>query len=240
MGSATKVFSLISSEHLQYIVYLILSLAVTVCTGALFSRNKVIYQPFIGRINPVAVMAAVAVLGFILLTYLLARGWFAIFQRQNGRGIVLAAALAAFFAAVMILVDIWIVMPPDINRPYPDSLLFYPTIGFAVEILFHVLPLTILLILTTSLFKHLTLEQVIWPCIFLVALLEPLFQTWWGFSRPYPWWTMALIALTIFFINLAQLALFKRYDFVTMYSLRLVYYLLWHIVWGIIRLRVLF
>lgn len=37
-----------------------------------------------------------------------------------------------------------------------------------------------------------------------------------------------------------RLALFKRYDFVTMYTFRLVYYLLWHIVWGVIRLRLLF
>jgi hypothetical protein len=33
---------------------------------------------------------------------------------------------------------------------------------------------------------------------------------------------------------------FRRYDFVTMYSFRLFYYAYWHIAWGVIRLRVFF
>ena len=140
----------------------------------------------------------------------------------------------------MILFDSKIVFPADVNRPFPDSLLFYPSIGFVVEILFHVLPLTVLLIILTTLFKDLTYEGIIWPCILFVALLEPVFQTALGFSRPVSPWATGFVALHIFLLNLCQLLIFKRYDFVSMYAFRLMYYLLWHIIWGVIRLKLLF
>jgi len=44
----------------------------------------------------------------------------------------------------------------------------------------------------------------------------------------------------ILLINLFQLSIFKRYDFVSMYSFRLVYYAIWHIVWGVVRLNLFF
>jgi len=236
----TKVFQLISTEQLQYIVYLAISLAVIICTGILYFNNKLIYQPFFGQINPIMGIVVISLLGFILLTYLLARGWFAIYQVQNLQGLAFAAALATLLALIMILFDSRIVLPEDVNRPFPDSLLFYPTIGFVAEIVFHVLPLTLLLFLLTTLFKGLTFEQLIWPCVFIVALLEPIFQTSFSLSEGYPWTAVIFIALHNFLFNFIQLTLFKQYDFVTMYSFRLVYYLLWHIIWGVIRLQLLF
>ena len=236
----TKVFQLISTEQLQYIVYLAISLAVIICTGILYFHNKLIYQPFFGQINPIVGIVVISLLGFILLTYLLARGWFVIFQVQNLQGLAFAAALATLLALIMILFDSRIVLPEDVNRPFPDSLLFYPTIGFVAEIVFHVLPLTLLLFLLTTLFKGLTFEQLIWPCVFIVALLEPIFQTSFSLSEGYPWTAVIFIALHNFLFNFIQLTLFKQYDFVTMYSFRLVYYLLWHIIWGVIRLQLLF
>jgi len=235
-----KIVQLIQTEQQQFIVYLLISLVVAIATAVLVRYIPHIYSPFIGSINPVLFIIIVSILGGVLLAFLLARGWFTIFEAQNLQGWLVAGGLALLFAAVMIVLDSRVLLPEDINRPFPASLLFYPTIGFVVEILFHVLPLALLLFVATSLFRTLSFETIVWPCIFLVALMEPAFQTWSGYSRPYPAWVMALIAVHIFLLNFTQLALFKRYDFVTMYSFRLVYYLLWHIVWGVIRLRVLF
>ena len=122
---------------------------------------------------------------------------------------------------------------------FPDSLFFYPIFGFVVEVLFHMLPLALLLFILTSMF-NLGFEKVIWPCILVVALLEPIFQTVLGFSRPYPTWVMVCVFANILLINLFQLSIFKRYDFVSMYFFRLVYYAIWHIVWGQVRLNLLF
>jgi len=235
-----RLMELVAAERPQFFVYIAISLAVTLGTAVLYYYNREIYQPFIGRLNPVLVMALISVLGFFLLAVLLARGWFAIFESQNITGWLVAGGLAVLFALAMIFFDSRVVLPPDVNRPFPDSLLFYPTVGFVVEIVFHVLPLTLLLLLATALFKNLAFESLVWPCILLVALLEPIFQTWFGFSRPYPVWVFAFVAVHNFLLNFTQLALFKRYDFVTMYSFRLVYYIFWHIIWDFIRLRILF
>jgi hypothetical protein len=56
----------------------------------------------------------------------------------------------------------------------------------------------------------------------------------------YTTWAAAYVFLNVWVINMVQLALFKRYDFVSMYAFRLMYYLLWHIAWGHARLGLLF
>jgi hypothetical protein len=48
------------------------------------------------------------------------------------------------------------------------------------------------------------------------------------------------MAFHILAINLAGLFLFRRFGFLPMYALRLFYYLIWHILWGYLRLSVLF
>ena len=72
-----------------------------------------------------------------------------------------------------------------------------------------------------------------------VVGIEPIYQNVIG-SAGMPLWANGYIFLHIFLINLAELAIFRRYDFVSMYSFRLLYYLLWHIIWGYSRLRMLF
>jgi hypothetical protein len=178
-------------------------------------------------------------LGIILITILLSRGWFAIYKTGNHKGLLVALGLAALLGLGIILVDLKSPFPADINRPFPDSLFFYPIFGYVVEVIFHLLSLSLLLILVTSIFKAIDFEKAVWLCIFIVAFLEPIFQTILGSSRPYPTWVTGYVFLNIFLINLFQLLIFKRYDFVSMYSFRLAYYLIWHIAWGYLRLRLL-
>ena len=80
----------------------------------------------------------------------------------------------------------------------------------------------------------------IWTGLLVAALVEPVFQVVAGFSDPVLRWATAYVGLHVFLISAAQLAIFKRYDFVSMYAFRLVYYLFWHIVWGYLRLEWLF
>jgi len=91
-----------------------------------------------------------------------------------------------------------------------------------VEILFHVLPLTILLISLTSILKNISYSYIIWICILIVALLEPSFQALpMASSNHFPLWAVTIVWLNIFLFNLSQLLIFKRYDFISMYSFRL-------------------
>lgn len=235
-----RLAELIGAERDQFLVYGLLAVSVCAATAYLGARNPALYRPFFGPLPPLLAVGITVVLGAVLLAVLLGRGWFAIAGPETGRGLLAALALALLFAAVIILLDWLVVLPPDLNRPYPDALPFYYSIAFVVEVVFHLLPLTLLLLGLTALSPALTFERVIWPVIVAVALLEPLFQTALGFSRPYPNWVLALVALNIFFFNLSGLALFKRFDFVSMFALRLAYYSLWHIIWGVLRLRLLF
>lgn len=235
----TKFVELISTERNQVLVFLGISFVIAILTGVLYVRNAPLFQAFFGTLNPLLVIIGIILLGTVLSAFLLSRGWFMVYQAGEHKGILVAAGLASLLGIAIILVDLKAVFPEDTNRPFPDSLFFYPIFGFVVEIIFHMLPLALLLLGLTSI-KGISFEKVILPCILFVAMLEPIFQTILGFSRPYPNWVTAYVFVHIFLINLFQLLIFNRYNFVSMYSFRLVYYAIWHIIWGQMRLSLLF
>ena len=235
----SKLIELLSRERNQYLFFLSISLVVAALTVVLYIRAAVLFQAFFGALHPFLAIFIVILLGAALSVFFLSRGWFAVHKAGEFKGILVAAGLAALPGAIIILIDLKAVFPADTNRPFPDSLFFYPIFGFVVEVIFHMLPLAFLLFILTSVFK-LNFEKVIWPCILVVALLEPVFQTILGFSQPYPIWVTVCVFANILLINLIQLSIFKRYDFVSMFWFRLVYYAIWHIAWGYLRLKLLF
>ena len=228
----TKFMETLLNERNQILIFLGISLFIAILTGILYVRNAFLFQAFFGKLHPFLAIFIVILLGTILSVFLLSRGWFVIHKAGEYKGFLVAAGLAALLGLVIILIDLKAVFPEDVNQPFPDSLFFYPIFGFVVEVIFHMLPLALLLFILTSIFK-LNFEKMVWPCILVVALLEPIFQTILGFSRPYPTWVAVCVFVNILLINLLQLSIFKRYDFVSMYSFRLVYYAIWHIVWGV-------
>lgn len=237
----SKIKELISKEAQQYQIYIGLSFIVFIFTSILYSSNEQIFPRFIGRINPLLSCGIIIIAGFILLSYLLSNGWFVSYKKGSFKKGFRAALLALLFVPVSILVDIKVGFWKDLNVLFPESLLFYLAIGFIVEILFHVLPLTVLLFLFTILFKNINHQKVIRAGIIIVSLLEPVYQTRMMFSSThFPVWSSALVLLNLIAFNLTQLHLFKRHDFITMYSFRLVYYFVWHIVWGYLRLDLSF
>ncbi len=235
----TRMRELIYRERLQYQVFLGLSVLVTVLTGIIHFTDNRPFERFIGGIRPLPAGLLIIILGGIFVTFLLSRGWFTIYNTKNLKNLYPFTGLAAVLGFIMILVDLKIVLPADTNILFPASLLFYPAIGFFTEILFHVLPLTLLLVTLTSLFRNVRYEHIVWISILIAALLEPVYQTLWMGGR-YPLWAVAYVGLHVFLINLFQLLIFRRYDFISMYFFRLAYYLFWHIGWGYFRLKVLF
>ncbi len=224
------------SFRLQRSALAFLMVVVLVMTGILSYSNGVIFRRFLGSVNPLVAIGASAIAGFLALSFLQAKGWFSI-----GAGVqlplryTLLAVASAFFS---ILIDLKTVFPGDMNIQYPESLLFYPTIGFFVEIVFHVLPLTALFFLITAIFKTYDAGKVTWFCIPIVAILEPTYQA--IYMQANPTWVIVSVWVNLFFFNSVQLLIFKRYDFITMYFFRLIFYLIWHIAWGYFRLELLF
>ena len=235
----TTINDLIHNERLQVLIFVGLSLVVAGFTVSLYFNDSRFFQRYFGSLNPLLALMLIVLLGLPFLSFLLSNG-FSIYKRGNQAGLFIAAALAFLFGIVIILVDRKTPFPEGINIAFPQSLLFYPTMGYVVEVVFHIVLLSVLLLLLRPLITSIGNNKIIWVCIVIVSLIEPIYQTILGSERPYPLWPDLYVVLHIFLINLCQLAIFKRYDFISMYAFRLVYYLIWHIGWGHLRLELLF
>jgi hypothetical protein len=234
-----KLWSLISEQAFQYSVFLGLSAVVFALTVITYISNRPSFERFFGRINPLLVVFLVIIIGLILFTYLLHDGKFAVYQQGNYKGLLLAVVLALPFGAVIILVDRMSSFPINTNILYPNSLTFYPVMGYVVQILFHILPFCLVYFSLGKLLGEASIERIIWVSILVAALIEPIFQITFMLGRD-PSWKVAYVGLHIFLIGLVELLLFRHYDFITMYTFRLSYYFLWHILWGHLRLKLLF
>lgn len=229
---------LVSNEYVQYRVFAVFSIGVICLTGILNYSKSLSFQRFIGGINPVLAMLFIAISGFLLLSFLLSKDWFSIYKKSNLKDLIPYFGLIILFVSIAILVDLKIVFPTNMNIPYPESLLFYPAIGFLVEILFHILPLSVLLFSLTSIFNNIRYDKILLVSILIVAMLEPTYQT--IYMESFPTWAMVVVWINLFLFNVTQLFIFWKYDFISMFSFRLLYYAIWHIVWGYFRLQLLF
>jgi hypothetical protein len=221
-------------------IFIGLSIIVAIMAGLLYSLDPLAFAAFLGRINPLPVLVFILFLGILMMTALLRWGWFQVYRPEDRRGFLWATGLAIIFGIIVILFDLQVVFPEDTNVPFPRSLLFYPVMGYVVEVLFHLAPLALFLFLLISLFPRIDHEKIIWPCLLVVAALEPTFQIYFFMPDQPPFWAVFFLWIHLLLFDLTQLYLFKRYDFLSMFAFRMVYYLIWHIVWGRIRLDVLF
>jgi hypothetical protein len=208
-------------------------------TVILLPSSGAYFRRYFGETNAILVTIVASVVGAAALWVLRSSHEFVILKgRTTLRGVALSAALATVLGVAIVVADFFIRYPEDTNVPVPQALLFYPAIGFVAEIVFHVLPLALLLLALNPLVGRLGRERVVWLGILLVAVLEPTFPVL--FEGKAFTWGAAYTWIHVFAIAFLQLYVFRRFDFVTMYSFRLFYYAYWHILWGVIRLKVLF
>lgn len=196
---------------------------------------------FIGDTYSVFAIAVIAVAGGVALAYLVQNAGFAFYDHSLvRRGLRRAILAGTLFVIPTILVDLLAPYPANINLPLPGAAWFYPLIALVAEAGFHLIPMALLLWLSSLLVgKFASMDRQAGRAILVVACLEPLFQV---FAAPSTTsgWVLAYLALHLYAFNLVQLHLFRRYGFVTMYALRIVYYLWWHLLWGALRLELLF
>ena len=223
--------------RLYFNYYVIVATGVLILTGVLNFSDVNYFEKYIGNILPLVAMTILSFVGGAFLIFLKREGGFDIYKKQTFRQLILPLSLVLLSASVAISVDLLMVFPVDVNVPIPSALSFYPSIAFLVEILFHVLPLSIVLFIANAFLKSINQSKLIYICIGLVAILEPTYQI---FGNNYPTWSVVVVWLNLYFFNVVQLVQFKKGGFVSMYLLRLVYYLFWHIVWGYYRLELLF
>lgn len=155
----------------------------------------------------------------------LRRGGF--FTPTPGFGLRRAAFWAALVCPATIVLDVARPFPATLNQPWPDAWLFYPAIAVVAMALLHLLPLAVCFALTGR--ARLS--------IVLAALPEAAMQTLIG-AGPLDWHTAA-VAVLVTLLGIAGMTLFRGHGILALITVRLCYYLGWHILWGAARLAIL-
>jgi hypothetical protein len=164
-----------------------------------------------------------------------------IHPEKSWRELLLAPALVGMESGLgLILWDLAFRLPENLNIPFPQSIPYYYTSAVVVEIALHLLPLVFLLFSGRLLLRGQRADTVLWLSVLVVAALEPLFLFNGIFSSGFgPDFYIAGLAV-VYAINLVQLVYFSRSGFLAMLVIRLGLYLVWHILWGSLRLWLLF
>ncbi len=229
----------IPGRRTQALVFLAMTCVATAASEVGARSGARPFERFLGRFDPSLTIFVAAALGAIALARLASAG-FVVVRRDSLRGARGAFALALVFGAVAILVDCLAPFPKDMNVSFPDSLAFYPAIGFLVEIVFHLVPLGIAVVALGPVEGRWGRRTTNGLAIGIVAALEATFQSLLGSGDAHATWVPIWIWWHVFGINLVQLITFRRNGFAAMILVRLVYYLVWHIVWGLVRTTLLF
>lgn len=123
---------------------------------------------------------------------------------------------------------------PSVMVPFPGSLFVYSAGAVFVEVVFRLLPIPLLLWLISSLLlRGRGQEPVFWVLAVLSSLIEPLTQgVVTSVLPPLPW--AVVLALT-FSVNMAQVALFRRYGLLSAITLRLAFYVVTYGIGAMLR-----
>ena len=227
---------LVSTRNLLPVVLCITLAAIIGAVGAMLDAS--VFERFLGPLHPALAIGVATLLALPALAFLDRRYGFRILvSGSSRRGVASAGGLAALFAVGAIAADLGLRYPEAINVPLPYGLFVYPVMALIVEFLFHVSLLALLLFLLRPVAAKTDETGTVWIAIILTALAEPILQVVWAGSVS---WTELYTAISIFLFGVVQLSLFRRHGFLPMLSMRLVYYLLWHIAWGYVRLELLF
>jgi len=225
----------------QLIGYFTFAGAAVLATFVIGLTELTPFQRFLGRLPPLTTVAALVMLGGGALFWLVKNGWIARRSLPGARLWLQIAALAALLVLPTILVDTVAPFASDINVAPPAGLLFYLAIAQVVEVLFHLLPLAAFLWVGSRLIPATaTTKNIFWAVAIALALLEPGFQLLADQQVDIPAWRNSYLVLHLFAFNLLQLALLRHYGFVAAITFRLSYYLVWHILWGTLRLEMSF
>lgn len=228
----------LNTQKKQYVILAVTVIIVIVLTVLLgYSENNP-FQRFLGNLNPILVLSISSVLGSVFLLVLKFKSWFDIYKQKDQKLLFLYLALIPLFVIIAILVDVKYGFPKGINVAFPEALIFYPVIAFFVEMVFHILPLSIILLIFSLIVKGSPNNKFIYTSIIIVAMFEPSYQIW--FMDKHSIWALVVVWINLFFFNIYQLYIFKKFDFISMFVFRLFYYFIWHILWGYLRLKLLF
>lgn len=141
-------------------------------------------------------------------------------------------------ALAMVVIDLIIKLPADLNVAWPYSVLFYLQ-GAIFSDIQHFFPVVLLVWLVSNVILRGKYQANVYlAAAMIISLVEPVqmlavMPSAAGLFR----WFLAGYVLSF---NLIQLYYLRRAGFLAMLSMRLGQYFIWHILWGALRLPLLF
>lgn len=209
--------------------------------GALALTGDDSFSRLLGPIPSVVAIALAGAAGAASIKALALHGWpRPVVQRQRRADVRRSIAAALAFAAVVVPVDVWLEFPEDMNAPWPESLLFYPAVALIAEVALHLVPLATLVAVLHRGSGSTEATRRSWPLIAAVASIEAVLQVAASISDSDDARLTVFVGFHLFAIGAFEVSVFRRSGFIPMFAFRLAYYALWHIVWGHVRLDVIF
>lgn len=231
-------------ERSGFLIYGLIGSAVLIFSGLLIIAGVNPFRPFFGPLPPLAVMAGTILFGLGSLVLLQEQAGIGILWRESIRskepapGAAHVPIGALLFFLPVLSADLLFRFPEALNVLLPAALLFYPAIGFVAETVFHLIPAAAALIIDRAIRKN-AWEKGAPILLFLPAMLtEPIFQLL--FAEELFAATTIFTFFHVFAISMFQIHLLRKHGFLAMFLFRLCYYLLWHVLWGSLRLELLF
>ena len=199
------------------------------------------FDRFLGPVPPTVAVVAAAGAGAVCLRVLERRNWYRVGARVDREEAAKLVGGAIVLAGAAIVVDVLVGFDEDMNVLWPQSVPYYATMAFLAEVALHVVPLAALAAAVerrpgpTSSEPRAALATIV-----AVATIEALLQVapeLAGADRR----SLALfVAPHLLVIGVVELLAFRRAGFGALATFRLTYYLVWHVLWGALRLRLLF
>jgi hypothetical protein len=215
-------------------LFAVLSVGAVALTAWQTDVDRSVFERFFGAVNPTGVMIVAALVGGIAMASLQGNSDFAMIGPRASRDAVSITAWAVpVLAAAAIGADLVLRFPEDTNVAVPDALRFYPAIAVFVESTLHVVPIAVLVALLGA---PTGLDVTFWRIAIPVALVEAVLQA--AYATSIGTSIFSAVHLTVF--GVVQVWMFWRFGFAWMLGFRLAYYALWHVVWGAVRLELLF
>jgi hypothetical protein len=121
---------------------------------------------------------------------------------------------------------------PSIHIAWPASLLIYPGGAIIVEVIYRLFLIPVLLWLISSLvLRGRAQDRVFWILAMVTSLIEPLSQDLGGILHGPGQVGAAIVFVEDFALNFVQAGTFRRLGFLSAVWVRVVFYLLWHVLW---------
>jgi len=123
---------------------------------------------------------------------------------------------------------------PTIHIDFPASALIYPGGAIIVEVAYRIFLMPFFLWLVSSMIlRGRAQEQTFWALAVITSAIEPVTQDLSGMLAGQATFAFALVFIEDYALNFSQAWLFRRYGFLSAVLLRVFFYLVWHVLWGL-------